>query len=775
MNDQDYPTAKNPTTGERFVYKDGRWQPIAAAPVTPPAQQQATPTSPIPPVQPQGQSIPSQSAEEGAQTNQAMPKSPSMADMAVQSRMMGLSGIGLKEAPETFGDYLRPLTTEDWWKTTGSNFLKEGWEFIKSQPEFAHSISPTGWAGNLAKRMAFATKPTTKEEAIAPLKEAAAPFTSVTGMVKELVGTAKDIIEDPIKAINEKPFKVALLATTIFGPKATAKMRMKLRAKAGLTAADLEEAFIASGGKMSELATAPSPVQKIITAIKSAKPARAEQEVGFTIERGKRFAKAKEVGKQIPGEKGFYAEKAQLAGELPKIKWESIRQQFTQGEMEELFQMINEHPRLIYTDTLTARTGLVKLLGEKGFSVPTEGELLMLNKVYGPEFAKSILSKRAVWQKIKGGIFEAANIPRAIMASFDLSAPLRQGVFMIGHKEFYKSFGSMFKYFSSEKAFQALFDDIAKRTNYPLMRKSKLALTELDVPLAFREEAIMAHLPEKIPIIGKGIRASNRAYTGFLNKLRADVFDDLIKKADNLGLDPRKNATLSENIANFVNAGTGRGTLWNLEKHVVGLNSFFFSPRLMASRFNLLNPAYYIKLDPFVRKEALKSLFAFTGAGLTTLGLAKLGGAEVGLNPLSSDFGKIKLGNTRLDIWGGFQQYIRTTAQFVAGKTVSPISGKTAKLGEGYRPDTRFDVATRFLEYKTAPLVSFALALAKGQGSMGGELNVPKEVANRFTPMAIQDIIDIAKDNPDLIPVSVLGLFGVGLQTYKSRSKGLRR
>ena len=39
--------------------------------------------------------------------------------------------------------------------------------------------------------------------------------------------------------------------------------------------------------------------------------------------------------------------------------------------------------------------------------------------------------------------------------------------------------------------------------------------------------------------------------------------------------------------------------------------------------------------------------------------LAKLAGAEVGDDPEDSDFGKIIIGNTRIDIWGGIQQPMR--------------------------------------------------------------------------------------------------------------------
>src|SRR3990167_10503808 len=96
------------------------------------------------------------------------------------------------------------------------------------------------------------------------------------------------------------------------------------------------------------------------------------------------------------------------------------------------------------------------------------------------------------------------------------------------------------------------------------MRKGKLALTDLGGALTLREEAIMSNLPERIPIFGKVIRASNRAYTGFLNKLRVDIFNDIIRKSETAGkkLTDRE----LEDIGRFINAGTGKGELFSILK-----------------------------------------------------------------------------------------------------------------------------------------------------------------------------------------------------------------
>lgn len=512
------------------------------------------------------------------------------------------------------------------------------------------------------------------------------------------------------------------------------------------------------------------PVTKITTALKEAKPVRAEAEAMYTAERGRRIEKAVAVGKETGGEKGFHAELAQLRGELPKPKFEPIRGIVDQADIDSLFNQVKDSLRLSEWDKISARSGLAKLFGEMGGQVPTNSEIELLSKVFPKEFTQTILSKRPTWERVKEGIYEVANVPRSLMSSLDLSAPFRQGVFFIGRpKQFFPAFVDMFKAFGSEKAFKAINDDIVARPTFPLMRDSKLAITDPDALMSGREEQFMSNFAEKIPVVGVGVRASARAYTGFLNKLRADVFDDLVKKAEVVGRNPREDPQLTKELANFINAATGRGNLGSLAGASKALNAFFFSPRLMASRLTLLNPGYYVKADSFVRKEALKSLFTFAGTWATVGGLAKLGGAEVGLDPRSSDFAKIKIGSTRFDIGGGFQQYIRAAAQLATGKYISPTTGKQLTLGEGYKPITRMDILTRLIESKEAPVASFFTTLLKQQDYRGQPISIQKEIRERFTPMVAQDLYEIAREEPELLPPALLAFFGVGVQRFEKK------
>lgn len=510
-----------------------------------------------------------------------------------------------------------------------------------------------------------------------------------------------------------------------------------------------------------------SPVQKITQALQEAKPIRGQQEALYAKARSQQAARLAGVGSSVKGEKGYFAQLGQLKGQLPKAQFEGVRNKIQQSDIDELFNVVENKAIFSPFEKVNAKTALSKLLGSEGGQVPTKSELSLLGEVFPPEMIDAILSNRTNFQKLMSIGGNVINIPRAMMATADLSAPLRQGVFLVGRpKQWVPAFKDMFKYAFSEDAYKGLAEQIQSRPTYKAMRQNKLAITDMGPNMSSREEAFMSNLPEKIPIFGSIAKGSNRAYSGFLTKLRADVFDDLYKKAGEQGL-LKDNPKVAEDIAKFVNAATGRGTLGAFEKATEILTQTAFAPRLVASRVQLLNPIYYAKLDPFVRKEALKSLLTFVGTGATVLGLAKMGGAEVNDNPTNSDFGKIKVGNTRYDIWGGFQQYVKLASQLASGKITSSTSGKVMTLGEGYKPMTRKDILLRFFEGKESPVASFITGLMTGQSGTGEPLNIPAETISRFIPLLVQDLYDLYNEyGPKGIAMGIPGAFGIGSQTY---------
>jgi len=396
---------------------------------------------------------------------------------------------------------------------------------------------------------------------------------------------------------------------------------------------------------------------------------------------------------------------------------------------------------------------------------------------------------------------ELYNFPRAITTTLDLSAPLRQGLPLIFTKEWRNSWSQMVSALKDEGAFQKTLSDLrarpifqSKMVNGKVVKsfaeQAGIKLMDLDHNLGRREEATASTWVEKIL---PGARASNRAYTAFLNQLRADSFENLLKAASKdaqTGIkgarNPYTDMAYAKEIADFVNTATGRGPLktyvpsikggttlegWkphlkerSIEQHTKLFTDLIFSPRLMASRVRMLNPATYMMASPFVRRQYLNSLLSVAGAWGTTAVLAKMAGADVSTDPTSADFGKIKIGNTRIDAAAGFQQYLVSAAKFISGHTTSSNTGRDFELGQGYRAETRKDIAERFGVNKLHPVLKFAYDLA--DASTHQPFQVGDRALQLFVPLIVQDTFELMKEDPSLLPLLVPIGLGAGSQTY---------
>lgn len=366
-----------------------------------------------------------------------------------------------------------------------------------------------------------------------------------------------------------------------------------------------------------------------------------------------------------------------------------------------------------------------------------------------------------------GKVVNIANAPRSLMSSLDFSAPFRQGFGMVAQpKQFASAFKNMFKYAVSEKAYKNLMADIITRDTYDQMKSGGLRIVKLNEKLSQREEAFMSNLLDKVP----GIKQSERAYTGFLNKLRADVFDKYIKQAELNGEDVSKNSQVTKDIASTVNDFTGSGNIGKNDQFgsaVPLLNSIFFSPRKISATINIFNPVHYMKLSPTARGLAIRNLVGMLGVSAAALSLAKLNGAKVTTDPKSSDFGKAVLGNTHIDVTGGNANYLVLLARLATGKTTSTTTGISKDLKPGFGSTTRGDILVNYIRNKLSPTASFVADFLYGKDAIGNPFSVKSEVASRVTPLVIQDIISSVKTDPEHAMLSaILDTFGAGVQVY---------
>ena len=382
---------------------------------------------------------------------------------------------------------------------------------------------------------------------------------------------------------------------------------------------------------------------------------------------------------------------------------------------------------------------------------------------------------------------EVINTMRALKTSFDLSAVLRQGGFIaFGHPiRALKSFPAMLKAFYSEKGQFNADEEIRNRPNAPLYDQAKLYLAEHGGRLSQMEEAYMSRWSDKIP----GVRSSGRAYTTFLNKLRSDSFDSMAATLS-------RNGTLSlpqaKIVANFINVATGRGSV-ALDQAAVALNTAFFAPRYVASRFQLLSGQPLWGGGPIKGQAKVRSLIAFEYArflaGATvfyTLGLAA--GSTIETDPRSSDFGKLKIGNTRVDPMAGLIQSTVLASRLTTGETKStkgqilPIRGDKVPFGRG----DAADVVWRFIRSKLSPAVGESINIVSGKDVVGNKVLLTNPNPDKLSPQSLQwystqsiparmfspiGVVDIyqamqSEGIPAGSALATLSIFGMGLQTY---------
>lgn len=535
-------------------------------------------------------------------------------------------------------------------------------------------------------------------------------------------------------------------------------------------------------------------VTRLTAAINDAGELSKKQAALLTKTRSEKLKAVASARSTSSGEAGFNAELGSLKGETPKVDFEGVRGKFKPEEIDGLFDSIKNNPNLSLFDSVNARAGLRKLLDG---TVPTKSEIELLGKVFPPDFVKAALRHRSTTSKIADFAGNALNLPRSLMSTADLSAPLRQGVFLVGRKEFYKAVPTMFKEFRDafikndsiptpqrgenwQSSGSMLMDEIQARPTYDLMEQAGLAISKPhSIDLSAREEQFMSQWAERVPgnnavskgynnTVGRVVQASEAAFSGFLNKLRADTFDDLVRKSADAGIDFRTNPKALKDIASFINAATGRGSLGQLNQAAPVLSGIFFSPRLMASRIQMLSPHFYANPDvsPVVRREAQKALLSFGAITATILGLAKAGGADVETDPRSSDFGKIKVDNTRYDIFGGFQQYAVLATRLATNETKT-LKGDVKTLGEGYGSRTRLSVGGDFLANKASPVAGYIRDYLRGTNPVGEKFDPADNAVKLFIPLFLQDLYEgYEEEGVTGAAKTAPALFGVGVQNY---------
>jgi len=389
---------------------------------------------------------------------------------------------------------------------------------------------------------------------------------------------------------------------------------------------------------------------------------------------------------------------------------------------------------------------------------------------------------------IRDGLLELFGSSKTMKGTLDNSYVGRQGIkAMWAHPKIWwkhaiRSFSVFAKSLKGEEYLDVVNSYIFSRENYinGTYKRARLAVSTV-------EESFPSTLPERLPVVGRLVRASNAAFTMQAHLTRVDVFELYLKKAEQMGQDINREDVL-RSIGKLVNSLTGRGDLGRFEPAADAFNNIFFSPRFFKSNIDiLLQPIFGAGGNAFVRKQAAINLLRMVSGTLAVLLVADAVGDDdtIEWDLRSADFGKIRVGDTRIDITGGVSSLLTLAARLATMETKSSTTGRVRSLRDaGFGQSDGWDVLIDFSVNKLSPPARVIKNYLSWQMSDGREPTLWGQLNEMFLPIPIENAKELMEE-PNAAPFLagiILDGLGFGTNTYglsnywaRSKSKEMRQ
>jgi len=432
----------------------------------------------------------------------------------------------------------------------------------------------------------------------------------------------------------------------------------------------------------------------------------------------------------------------------------------------------------------------------------------LLQEQYDKEQYKLELKNRKWWQKGEDIALEVfTGISRTLVAGVDLSAGLVQGtrLWFTNPKMSARATVEMFKQFASEKRNAEWFAKLKSSGVYEKIKQSKLAVTDEHGRASVKEGMFIVGWANKIYdgiayVVTGGykpatkfvrqinpIKASQRAFDGYVNYVRVEKYLELVKIAEKDGHTFEADPKMFEKLADHVNTITGRGSMGALETSSKWLSVAMFAPRKVISEIKVFTPyafAYYAKMPKYVRQKALLNFATFIASFVSVNASIwaanqmyqgkKLDEDEDHFwDMTSSNFMTHNFGKTRVGVGGGAKSSLVFMARLFTGRFTDQY-GKTTKLGERYgkQVDTRFDLGVNYLKGKASPGMGASIKYLDQK--KGLEIDNTEMAKDLTIPMWMQDSKELYKDHPVAIGTlfNILSIFGAGVRVVEDKKTG---
>ena len=332
-----------------------------------------------------------------------------------------------------------------------------------------------------------------------------------------------------------------------------------------------------------------------------------------------------------------------------------------------------------------------------------------------------------------------------------------------------------------------------KEEAFPESFFSKMSETDKETAGTLRQIAsVVGETSDKVGV--HLFKASEVAYSGAIQMARASMADILIKEYDNdLG------AMKADGLGDFVNQLTGRGKVhlkWNGDTQDL-INVLFFAPKFLAARIRTITDLQYsakylsgtgTKIEQLRGKAALRNALFYVLMPMLIKAIMRAMDPEdehgddawerfiSAFDPRTTEFGKWRVGDTRVDMSFGLASLYTLVARGVTRKSIS---------SKGAMKDTTWgDVLSAFLEGKMSPALHTvenvrSMAFGDSKDFMGRPLTVSGMFMDAVSPISIQQIYEAYEnwnhvESPTAMAASIaLDIVGISSNTYEPSTRDL--
>ncbi|MHC4605113.1 MAG: hypothetical protein ACYS6W_17495, partial [Planctomycetota bacterium] len=420
--------------------------------------------------------------------------------------------------------------------------------------------------------------------------------------------------------------------------------------------------------------------------------------------------------KGVPAEEALRRAKAGMRGDLTEYqRFEPLDNYLPPDTFKNAYEDIRNTDRLGPFEKIVTEEALTRM--REGYMLaPHQVEAI---KKWRPELADVVdkwLKKTPMMVKIFSKIEQALGLLK-FSASFDVQMRRQARWFRARHPKLYaQSVEKNLEAYISQKHADKMAKDVQKDPEHKRAKEYGVQFLKRHPKPGERTEQYISYWGEKVPVLGKGYAASMRGFVDAFNWLQQQLWDYKINVWKQKGYKPSHDdlAGLAEFNNTFLGMQPAKSDFGRAARRV--LAPVMWSPTLTWSR---IRSPEMILTNKAMRMETAATLASYISSGLLMMVaasfLARLLGKDdpIEWDPTASDFGKIRVGDTRVDVYGDGGPYIRALLQFM-------MQRKTNQAGR-IRRRVGIEPIKQLLRNKRAPFIDFVSMVWTKRNYYGGD------------------------------------------------------